>query len=103
MSKIRNINGSDKSKLGGYVGPIEIGRGGKRKSPDDFSGAAPPGGFSLARLGFLKRRIIAAFFAATHALTLAPGREINFQKQASMIEIRDGKGDNKDMGAFFRS
>jgi len=38
--KIRNMNG--KFKLGGYAGPVGRGGGGSRKSPEDFTGAAPP-------------------------------------------------------------
>jgi hypothetical protein len=29
--------------------------------------------------------------------------EINFQKQEPMIKIKDGKGQTKDKGVFFRS
>jgi hypothetical protein len=29
--------------------------------------------------------------------------EINFQKQEPVIKIKDGKGQNKDMGVFFGS
>ena len=72
MRKIRNINGSGKSKLGGYAGPVEGGRGGSRKSPDSFSGAAPPNN-SFKGLSFIKKQIIAAFFAVSHFLTAVPG------------------------------
>ena len=72
MSKIRNQNGSGKSKLGGYVGPVEKGRGGSRKNPDDFSGAAPPNS-SFINFNVLKKQIIATFFAIINFFVIIPG------------------------------
>ena len=72
MKKIRNINGSGKCKLGGYADPVESGRGGSRQSPDSFSGAAHPSS-PFKGLSFIKKQLIAAFFAVSLFIMAVPG------------------------------
>jgi len=74
MKKIRNINVSGNCTHG-YAGPVESGRGGSRKCPENFSGAAPPQGSvftTIASLckGFFKNNIISALFLAASLLLM---------------------------------
>jgi len=64
MRKIRNAIGSG-NRCYGYAGPVDNGRGGSRKTPENFSGASPP--VTCKILSLILSLILTGFFTLSAA------------------------------------